>query len=134
MRTAVAVVTLVSIIAGAAVARAQDLEPRAYSASPVGVNFLVVSYSRSSGSVVFDPSLPLSDVRATVDATVAGLGHTFNLFGKLALISAATPYVLGDVTGNVGEDRREVTRSGLADSRIRLSVNLRGNDATSPQQ
>jgi hypothetical protein len=110
------------------------MEPRAYSASPVGVNFFLVSYSRSSGSVVFDPSLPVSDVRATVNATVAGVGHTFNLFGKLALISAATPYVLGDVTGNVGEDRREVTRSGLADSRIRLSANLRGNDAMSPRQ
>ena len=134
MRTTSAALALVCIAGSAGTASPQDMEPRAYSASPVGVNFLVVSYSRSSGSVVFDPSLPLSDVRATVDATVAGLGHTFNLFGKLALISAATPYVLGDVTGNVGEDRREVTRSGLADSRIRLSVNLRGNDATSPQQ
>src|SRR6516164_9555459 len=107
MRTAVAVVTLVSIIAGAAVARAQDLEPRAYSASPVGVNFLVVSYSRSSGSVVFDPSLPFSDVRATIKAPVGGLGHTFNLFGKLALISVAVPYAVGRVTGNVGDASRE---------------------------
>jgi hypothetical protein len=134
MRTAVAVVTLVSIIAGAAVARAQDLEPRAYSASPVGVNFLVVSYSRSSGSVVFDPSLPFSDVRATIKAPVGGLGHTFNLFGKLALISVAVPYAVGRVTGNVGDASREVTRSGLADSRVRLSVNLRGNDAMAPRE
>jgi hypothetical protein len=44
------------------------------------------------------------------------------------------PYVLGDVTGNVGENRREVTRSGLADSRVKLSVNLRGNDAMSPRE
>jgi hypothetical protein len=110
------------------------MEPRAYSASPVGANFLVVSYGRSTGSVVFDPSLPLSNVRATVSATAAGVGHTFDLFGKLGLVSVAVPYVLGDVTGNVGEDRREVTRSGLADSRLKLSVNLRGNDAMTPRE
>jgi hypothetical protein len=125
---------LACLAATAGNALAQDLEPRAYSASPVGVNFLVVSFSRSTGSVVFDPSLPLSDVHATVNGAAAGLGHTFNLFGKLGLLSVATPYVLGDVTGNVGDARREVTRSGLADSRLRLSANLRGNDAMSPRE
>lgn len=119
---------------GATAAPAQDMEPRAYSASPVGVNFFLVSYSRSTGSIVFDPSLPVSDVSARINGAAAGLGHTFSLFGKLALVSAAVPYVLGDVTGNVGEDRREVTRSGLADSRLKLSVNLRGNDAMSPRE
>ena len=133
MRTARIVSALACAAASATAARAQDLEPRAYSASPVGVNFLVVSYSRSTGGIVFDPALPCSDVRATINATAAGIGHTFNLFGKLALVSATVPYVLGDVTGNVGEDRREVARSGLADSRIKLSVNLRGNDAMSPR-
>jgi hypothetical protein len=134
MRTASFAVVFVCLTAGAAAARAQDMEPRAYSASPVGVNFVVVVYSRSTGGIVFDPSLPFSDVRATVNATTAGVGHTFDLLGKLALVSVATPYVLGDVTGNVGEDRREVTRSGLADSRLKLSVNLRGNDAASPRE
>src|SRR5690242_21297902 len=61
-----------------------------------------------------------SDVRAKINATVAGVGHTFDLFGKLALISAAVPYVTGEVSGNVGEDRRAVTRSGLADSRLKI--------------
>jgi len=134
MRTATAAVALVWMAAGAPTALAQDLEPRAYSSSPIGVNFLVVSYSRSMGSVVFDPSQPFSDVRAKINATVAGVGHTFDLFGKLALISAAVPYVTGEVSGNVGEDRRAVTRSGLADSRLKFSVNLRGNDAMTPRE
>lgn len=134
MRTLRAIVALACIVAGSAVAHAQDMEPRAYSASPVGANFLVVSFSRSTGSVVFDPSLPISDVNATVNGAVAGVGHTFNLLGKLALVSVAVPYMLGDVTGNVGENRHEVTRSGLADSRLKLSVNVRGNDAMSPRE
>lgn len=134
MRILGAVVTLACVAGASVSAKAQDMEPRAYSASPVGVNFLVVSFSRSTGSVVFDPSLPLSDVHATVNGAAAGVGHTFNLMGKLALVSVAVPYVLGDVTGNVGENRHEVTRSGLADSRVKLSANLRGNDAMSPRE
>jgi len=117
----------------AAAVRAQDMEPRAYSASPVGANFLVVSVSRSTGSVIFDPTLPITDVHANVDAIATGVGHTFNLFGKLALASVAVPYVLADVTGNVRESAAEVTRSGLADTRLRFSMNLRGNDAMSPR-
>ena len=108
---------------------AQDLEPRAYAASPVGANFLILGLSRSSGAIVFDPSLPISDVHADVNGLVLGLGHTFSLFGKLGLVTAAMPYVLAHATGKVSETDAEIHRSGLADSRFKLSVNLRGNDA-----
>jgi hypothetical protein len=110
-------------------ASAQELEPKAYSASPVGATFFVSSLARSSGSIVFDPSLPITDVDATVNGAFFGVGTTFDLFGKLALASVAVPYAWGDVSGQVFEEARTVTRSGLADTRVRLSVNLRGNDA-----
>jgi hypothetical protein len=112
---------------------AQDLEPRAYSASPVGANFLVAGANWSTGNVVFDPGLPISDVHADVTGFVVAVGHTFNLFGKLALASAAVPYALANVTGKVFEQQAETARSGLADARLKLSVNLRGNPAMSPQ-
>jgi len=118
----------------ATAAPAQDMEPRAYSASPVGANFLVVSLSRATGSVIFDPTLPLTDVHADVNGIAAGVGHTFNVLGKLALASIAVPYALADVTGNVGEARAQVNRSGLADTRLRFSMNVRGNDAMSPRE
>ena len=108
---------------------AQELEPKAYSASPVGATFFVSSVARSSGSVVLDPSIPLTDVDATINAAFFGVGTTFDMFGKLALVSAAVPYAWGDVSGRVFEEARTVTRAGLADTRVRLSVNLRGNDA-----
>lgn len=110
-------------------ASAQELEPKAYSASPVGATFLIAGISRSTGSVVADPTLPVTDVEARINGAVLGVGTTFGLFGKLALISAAMPYAWGDVSGTVGNDAQRVTRSGLADARMRLSVNLRGNDA-----
>ena len=117
-----------------ALAHAQELEPRAYSASPVGANFLVASYSWSTGNIIFDPTLPITDVHADVQGLAVGIGHSFNLLGNLALVTAAVPYAFADVTGKVFEQQSETTRSGLADARFKLSVNLRGNRAMSPRE
>jgi len=113
----------------AAQAAAQDMEPRAYSASPIGANFLVASYNWSNGSVVLDPTLPISDVHADVQGAVIAMGHTFNVLGKLGLLSAAMPYAWADVSGKILEQRPQTSRSGLADARVKLSVNVLGNPA-----
>jgi hypothetical protein len=114
---------------GMSSAAAQELEPKAYSASPVGATFLVVALSRSTGSVVFDATLPISDVSARINGAVIGVGQTFGLLGKLALVSAAVPFGWGEISGEVFEEARTVTRSGFADTRVKLSMNLRGNAA-----
>jgi len=115
----------------ATLAAGQDMEPRAYSASPVGANFLVMTYSRSTGSVVFDPTLPVTDVNATVEGVALAVGHSFDLFGDLASVAVALPYAWANVTGKVQEQAAAISRSGLADARIRLAVNLLGNPAMS---
>ena len=66
-------------------AAAQELEPRAYSASPIGTNFLLVGIGRSSGGVVFDPTVPITDVHADINAVTLGVGRTFDLGGHLVL-------------------------------------------------
>ena len=81
-------------------AAAQELEPRAYSASPIGTNFLVVGIGRSSGDVVFDPTVPLTDVHADINAATLGVGRTFNLGGRLVLATVALPYVDDLVAGH----------------------------------
>jgi hypothetical protein len=118
----------------AASAGAQDMEPKAYSASPVGANFLVGSYSWSGGAVVFDPTLPVSDVHADVNGFALAVGHSFDLFGDLGLVTVALPYAWADVTGKVGEQAASTQRSGLADARVKLSVNLVGNPAMAPRE
>ena len=110
-------------------AAAQDLEPRSYAASPIGVNFLVAGTGRSTGGVVVDPSLPVEDVEASVNALTIGAGRTFSLFGRTGLIVAAVPYAWAKATGSVGESTASASRSGLADPRIKLSVNLLGGRA-----
>ena len=108
---------------------AQDLEPKAYSASPVGAAFLIAGLARSTGAVVFDPSLPITDVQAKVNGALLAGGYSFGLAGKLALVTAAIPYGWGDISGKVQEQAQSISRSGLTDARLKFSMNLRGNPA-----
>lgn len=118
----------------AQLACAQELEPRAYSPNPVGLNFATVGYAHSSGDVLSDPSLPLDDVHASLNAVSVGYGRTFGLFGRGAAVLLGLPQVWADVAGNIGEDRRSTSRTGLADARVRLTVNLLGGEALSPAE
>jgi len=108
---------------------AQDLEPRAYAASPIGTTFLVVAGARSTGSVLIDPSLPIEDAEATVGAVAIGGGTTLNLFGRTALIIGVLPIARAHATGRVGETTGSLDRTGLGDARAKLSVNLLGGRA-----
>jgi hypothetical protein len=90
---------------------------------------------RSSGEVVFDPTIPLTDVQADIYKPTVGLGRTLGILGRQALITAAMPYAFGSVEGNIGvEGRQSITRSGLGDFPVKLSINLHGNPALPPAE
>jgi hypothetical protein len=107
----------------------QELEPRAYSPSPVGTTFIGVSATRSAGGVFTDPSAPITDVDATVGVLGLAAGHTVGIGGRQVLLFALLPVVWGEAAGDVGEDRREVSRRGLGDMRARVSIILAGAPA-----
>ena len=134
MRIAARRMALLSCVLYASVGGAQELEPRAYSPAPVGLNFVLLAASRSTGEVLLDPSVPIEDIEATIDAGVAGYGRTFGWWGKSASVALAVPYAWGDITGSVGEDRRRVKREGLADTRLRIAMNLIGGPALTPRE
>ena len=110
-------------------ASAQDLEPKAYSAAPIGANFLVTGVNWSHGNVLFDPTVPVTDVQANVSTLVVGMGHTFGLLGRLTRVQAVVPYVWADFTGNVENERTTRSRTGMADARVETSINLWGTRA-----
>ena len=126
---ALAPLALALVLGLPAPATAQSLEPRAYSPGPVGLNFIVIGYTNSQGGVVLDPSLPIEDISARINIMTGGLSRTFGLFGRQASASLVIPYVWGDVSGNVFEERRSITRSGLGDVVGRFAVNLFGGPA-----
>ncbi len=115
-------------------APAQELEPRAYSPSPTGSNFLIASYIYTTGDVVFDPSLPFKNIKAKVNSTIFGYSRTFGFLGRTANASILVPYVWGTVSGDVAEEYQSVERVGLADLRARLAVNLLGGPALNPAE
>jgi hypothetical protein len=117
------------VLLGCHAAHAQELEPRAYSPNPVGVNFIVLGAGHSSGDVLLDPSLPLTDVDARITAGLTGYGRTLGLFGRSASVAFVAPYVAADVSGSIGEDRRDVHRYGFGDPRLRLAMNIMGGEA-----
>jgi hypothetical protein len=128
--------TLLLIPALAPALAAQELEPRAYVASPVGASFFVFSWQSSSGGVVTDPTLPVEDVNAMVEVVAPGYGHTFNMFGSQALFTVALPYAWAWISGKVGGSPADtaVTRSGIGDMRAKFSVNFVGSPALPPAE
>lgn len=113
-------------------ARAQEMEPRAYSRAPVGSQIALVTYAYQTGDVVTDASLPLRDVSVKLNSVIVGYGRTFGLVGRQANVSFAVPYIRGDVRGTVFETQQSVKRSGLGDLRVRFMMNLMGSPALKP--
>lgn len=117
------------------VAPAQQLEPRAYSPSPVDANFAGVAYGYSTGGILFDPSIPITNAHADINATTFGYGRTYGFLGMQGLVTASLPYAWGNLKGQVGAQNKDsmVTRSGLGDAEMKLSLNFIGSPALSPK-
>lgn len=128
------VVVLLSVVGTSRMVVGQDMEPRSYSNAPVGLNFMVVTYGRSVGNVVIDPSLSIEDVEAKISSSAVGYLRTINFFGKSAKVSAALPYAWGYATGLINGQFTRATRSGLTDPRFKLSVNFFGSPALKPAE
>lgn len=105
---------------------AQELAPRAYWPSPDGTNVLLVSYQKSTGDIVTDPSLPLVGVESDIDVLQLSYQRTFSLRGRTATLQVSQPYSWGKTEGLVAGEFLQRKVSGLADTRVRLAVNLKG--------
>ena len=121
--------SIVLLLSMAAILEAQELQPRAYLPSPVGLGFLGISYSGNTGGLLFDPSLPVENGHVDASVPTLALGGTFAAFGRTGQVLGVLPYVVADLSGSLGGVQAARHRSGLADSTIRFSVNLYGAPA-----
>jgi hypothetical protein len=112
---------------------AQELEPRTYSPSPIGTNFVLAGYAHVSGDVLTDPSLPIAGVSTQLNSFVIGYVRTFALANRTASIGFAQPFVNGNLSGLVIGAPTEVHRGGVGDTQLRFALNLIGNPALSPE-
>ena len=126
------VIAMIALAYPGVVAHAQDMEPRAYSAVPTETNFLVGGYLRTTGSVSLDPSLPIQNIKASINTGILGYVRTFDLFGVSATAGVVVPFQSAQVSGQVFDAPKQVTRDGLGDIRFRFTTNLIGNPALTP--
>ncbi len=117
------------ILGGLSSSYSQDLEPRAYTNIPLGLNFVLAGYSYSAGGVVFDPTVPLENADIHIHGTVLAWARSVKVGPMSGKVDVILPY--GWLSGSAEFDGQTVTRvvSGLADPRIRMSVNFIGAPA-----
>ena len=109
--------------------QAQELEPRAYSNLPMGLNFLATGYAHSQGGLSTDPSLPLTDAHLKVDTAVVAYVRGINFWGSSGKVDIIAPYSHLSGTALVAGQPRERDVSGASDPRFRLAVNVYGAPA-----
>jgi len=115
-------------------ATAQELVPRAYWPAPVGTNVLSLAYQYSSGDVVTDPSLPLVGVESKIHVGQIGYQRTLGLLGRTTNAQLSLPYSSARTEGSYLGLPASRDVAGLGDARLRVSINLRGAPAMTPQQ
>lgn len=116
-------------MAGGFTAHAQDIEPRAYSNAPIGVNFLITGYAFTDGGLSFDPSLPVKDPQIQTNNFVVGYARVLDMWGKSAKVDAIVPYVWLSGSARFGDQTVYRQVDGFGDAKFRLSVNLYGAPA-----
>jgi outer membrane putative beta-barrel porin/alpha-amylase len=115
-------------------AKAQDAEPRSYTNTPVGLNFLIAGYAYSWGKIAFDPSSSLVDAQFQTHSGALVYVRSLDVGGKSAKFDVILPY--SSFSGHALKDDqpREREMSGLGDPRFRFSINLFGAPALSVKE
>jgi hypothetical protein len=113
---------------------AQDLSPRAYVITAVHSNAVILTWAFYDGGVNFNGTVPISGATGTYNVPILSLYHTLNFFGRSANLTASLPYAVGTFSGEALGTQRSIYRSGLLDTSIRFSVNLKGGPAMAPRE
>jgi len=115
-------------------AKAQEAEPRSYSNTPVGLNFLIAGYLYTQGKIAFDPELSVADAKFHSNTGALAYVRTLDVFGKSAKFDVILPYSSFSAKALVDGQPREREMSGLGDPRFRFSINLFGAPALSAKE
>ena len=108
---------------------AQELEPRAYSNVPVGLNFAVLGYQYSEGGLLFDPALPITDATSQVTVAVSGYLRSLDVAGMSAKVGVVLPYANLYAEGVVDGAFRTRKVAGFTDPSLYFALNFYGAPA-----
>jgi hypothetical protein len=118
-----ALVAATIVVPGRSV-HAQALEPRSYANTPVGINFLLLGYGYSEGSVAVDSSVPIKDTKVVVHDGLLAYARSLDVWGLSGKFAAALPFAEASGSAKLSGQGRERQVFGLADPLLRFSVNV----------
>jgi hypothetical protein len=121
--------TFLVLMLAPSLAFSQSLEPRLYLPLPTGRHVANLSYTHTTGTIVLDAMLPITDSHATLDAATLAYVRTFGIFGRSAQAQAIWSFVTGDANAIVAGADTTRHLDGPADPMLRLAVNLKGGPA-----
>ena len=103
-------------------ASAQEIEARAYSNAPIGINFVTGGIAQAkSGSY-------------TLTTEAVNLTRIIDVFGQSGRISLLLPYAQLSGTGSLGPQNINASAEGLSDPVVKISANLYGAPALSLEE
>ena len=103
-------------------ASAQEIEARAYSNAPIGINFVTGGIAQAkSGSY-------------TLTTEAVNLTRIIDVFGQSGRISLLVPYAQLSGTGSLGPQNVNASAEGLSDPVVKISANLYGAPALSLEE
>ena len=110
---------------------AQELEPRTYSNTPTGLNFLIAGYVYTQGGVAADPTVPLENVDITAQNAVLAYARSLDVWGKSGKFDVVLPYTWLSGTAEFAGQPTARDVNGFGDPRFRFAVNIIGAPALS---
>lgn len=114
--------------------QAQEIEPRAYTNAPIGVNFLVAGIGYSEGGISFDSAVRLTNANIKTDLAALAYARVLDIGGQSAKFDLIVPYAsLNGTADYIGQPvARDI--SGFGDPKLRLSMNFLGAPALTLDQ
>lgn len=130
-RTWATSITVATCIGAASPAAGQDLEPRSFSNTPVGLNFLLAGYTFVDGDVGFSPSLRIEQAELRTHSVAFAYVRGIDVAGMSGKIGFIAPFATLSGTAERGGQRQTRDTSGFGDPKARFSVNFFGAPALS---
>jgi len=118
----------------AAAGAAQELSPRSFWPAPRGTKVAVFGYSRVSGDVLMDPSLPIDGGESTINTGFLAYMQTFSLWGRTSNFVVELPYSWGTSNGFFLGYPLQGDFSGFNDLGATLAFNIFGAPSMNPAE
>jgi hypothetical protein len=112
-------------------AQGQELEPRAFANTPVGLNFLLAGYSYIDGTVALNVTLPVENAKVRSHSGTLAYIRAFDLAGMSSKVGVIVPFAQVSGSARLAGAPQERKITGFGDPRLRLSVNFIGAPALS---